>query len=442
MNKTEKPLLKFYQIFNMSVGFLGIQFGFALQNGNASRILQNFGAEVGDLSLFWLAAPLTGLFVQPIVGYYSDRTWNRLGRRKPYLLAGGIMACLALFLLPNSSLFLLPSLMIGLGMLIVMDVGFNMALEPSRALVADNLPDRQRSIGFSMQTFMIGIGAVGGSWMPYLLSEKFGVQKVATHGHIPNNVLYSFYVGGGIMISSLLYTMLTTKEYPPKILPIMNMDKEPRGSCLFWIFKDISKTPKIMLQIGLVQFFSWFALFSMKVFMAPAVAVHIYHLHKADTYSAKYADSGNWIGICFGIYNGVSAIYALFLPSIVKMSSRKAVHAFSLTIGGISLISIFFVQNPIMLVIPMIGIGLAWASVLTMPYAILSSYIPQNKIGVFLGIFNVFITIPQIINGFLGSWAIKNVFYGKAIYTIVFAGIAMLCAAIATLNLKKDKMTN
>ncbi|GAB3914097.1 MFS transporter [Mucilaginibacter boryungensis] len=437
----ERPKLSFWQIFNMSFGFLGIQFGFALQNGNASHILQTFGADVEHLSLFWLAAPITGMIVQPIIGHYSDRTWNKLGRRKPYFLTGGILAAIALVLMPNSSMLMfLPPLMVGAGMLMIMDATFNVAMEPFRALVADNLPDSQRSTGFSVQTFLIGIGAVAGSWLPYIFAEKLGVAKVAPKGHIPDNILFSFYAGAAVLVISLLYTIFTTKEYPPAVYRQFDHEEAEEGhQGLSAIFRDLAHIPATMKQLGLVQFFSWFALFSMWVFMAPAVAQHVYHVAPTDTTSATFADAGNWVGICFGIYNGISAIYALMLPAVARKTSRKSAHALSLIAGGVSLVSIFFIQNPTMLVIPMIGIGLAWGSILAMPYAILSGSIPAKKMGVYMGIFNLFITIPQVVNGFFGGWVVKNIFGGQAIYAIVLAGIFMLCAAVSVLYVQDSR---
>lgn len=437
----EKPKLTFWQIFNMSFGFLGIQFGFALQNGNASRILQSFGADVEHLSLFWLAAPITGMIVQPIIGHYSDRTWNRLGRRKPYFLTGGILSALALFFLPNSAvLMFLPPVMVGAGILMIMDASFNVAMEPFRALIGDNLPDSQRSLGFSVQTFLIGIGAVTGSVLPWVISYFMGTQT-AQPGHVQPNVTYSFYVGALVMIVCLLWTILRTKEYSPaeyvKFHP-EEAEAEPKRG-LSQIFYDFKNMPMAMRQLGLVQFFSWFALFSMWVFASPAIATHIFHVDLKDTTSVNAAKAGDWVTLMFGIYNGVSAIYALFLSAIARATSRKLAHSFSLIAGGVGLISIFFIQNPNMLILSMVGIGLAWASILAMPYAILSGSIPAKKMGVYMGIFNFFITFPQIVNGFFGGWIVKNLFGGQAIYALVLAGIFMLCAAISVIYVQDGK---
>lgn len=438
----ERPRLGFWQIFNMNFGFLGIQFGFALQNGNASRILQTFGADVEHLSLFWLAAPITGMIVQPIIGHYSDHTWTKLGRRKPYFLTGGLLAAMALIFLPNASFmaYILPPILVGAGMLMIMDASFNVAMEPFRALIADNLPDSQRGLGFSTQTFLIGIGAVAGSWLPYIFSEYMGVSKTADPSHIPNNVLFSFYTGAAVLIGSLLWTIFTTKEYPPEEYAAFHAEvPKEENSGILTIFTDFANMPQTMRQLGLVQFFSWFALFSMWVFAAPAIAQHIYHVAPNDTSSSKFADSGNWVGILFGIYNGVSAIYALFLPALARITSRKTTHALSLIAGGAGLLSIFFIQDPKLLIISMVGIGLAWGSILAMPYAILSGSIPPQKMGVYMGIFNFFITLPQIINGLFGGLMVKHLFGGYAIYAIVLAGIFMFCAAVSVLFIQDEK---
>ncbi len=442
MSALEKPRLSFWQIWNMSFGFLGIQFGFALQNGNASRILQTFGADVEHLSWFWIAAPLTGMIVQPIIGHYSDRTWNKLGRRRPYFLAGAILSAIALVLMPNAGMlaYLIPPIMVGAGMLMIMDASFNVAMEPFRALVADNLPDSQRSVGFSTQTFLIGTGAVLGSWLPYIFAEYLGVSKIAEAGHIPDNVIYSFYAGALILISSIIWTIVTTKEYSPEEYQTFHpqeLGKENKG--LSSIFTDFAAMPKTMKQLGLVQFFSWFALFSMWVFTTPAIAQHIYKVTPGDTSSVQFADAGNWVGILFGIYNGVSAIYALFLPKIARLTSRKMAHAFSLIAGGAGLLSMFFITDPNMLIFSMVGIGLAWGSILAMPYAILSSAIPAHKMGVYMGIFNLFITMPQIVSSIVGGSIVKHFYNGQAIYAIVLAGIFMICGAISVLYVQDNK---
>ncbi len=424
----QKPRLSFWQIWNMSFGFFGIQFGFALQNGNASRILGIFGADVEHLSWFWLAAPLTGMIIQPIIGYYSDRTWTSLGRRRPYFLAGAIFASTALIFMPNADILvhLLPPLYVGAGILMIMDASFNVAMEPFRALVADLLPSDQRTLGFSIQTFLIGLGAILGSTLPYIFAEFFGVEKTAPAGEVPFNVTLSFYIGAIIFLAAILWTVFTTKEYPP--------DEEQHAASsshkgLGQIAADFTGMPKAMKQLGIVQFFSWFALFSMWVFTTSAVATHVYGLPVSDTSSETYQNAGNWVGVLFGTYNGVSALYALLLPAIAYKIGRKLTHALSLTAGGIGLISIYFIHDPDLLILSMIGVGFAWASILAMPYAILAGSIPPYKMGIYMGVFNFFITLPQIVNGIIGGPIVKYIYGSHAIYSIVMAGIFLLIAA-------------
>lgn len=422
-----KPRLKYWQIWNMSIGFFGIQFGFALQNGNASRILGTFGAEVEHLSFFWLAAPLTGMIVQPIIGHYSDHTWTPLGRRRPYFLSGAILASLALIFMPNADILvaILPPLYVGAGILMIMDASFNVSMEPFRALVADLLPSDQRTLGFSVQTILIGLGAVVGSWLPYIFAEFMGVAKMADPGEVPMNVTWSFYVGAITFLIAILWTVISTKEYPPDKFISEQSPKKGLGQ----IFGDFVAMPKAMKQLGIVQFFSWFALFSMWVFSTPAIANHIYHVPLGDNQSATYQDAANWVGIIFGVYNGVSALYAFLLPGIALKVGRKMTHALSLTAGGVGLISIYFVQDPNVLIISMIGVGMAWASILAMPYAILAGSIPTYKMGVYMGIFNFFITFPQIVNGVIGGPIVKYLYNSKAIYSLVMAGVFLLIAA-------------
>lgn len=414
----------------MSVGFLGIQFGFALQNGNASRILGIFGADVEHLSWFWLAAPLTGMIIQPLIGYYSDHTWTSLGRRRPYFLAGAIVAALALMLMPNARVLiqLLPPLYAGAGILMIMDASFNVAMEPFRALIADLLPSDQRTEGFAVQTFLIGIGAVLGSSLPFVFAEFFDVPNTASPGVVPQSVTLSFYVGAVIFLAAILWTVVTTKEFPPEeYLKEARDHNKHKG--VRQIISDFAAMPRTMKQLGLVQFFSWFALFSMWVFSTPAIATHVYHLPLNDTSSQTYQEAGNWVGVLFGIYNGVSAVYALVLPAIAYAIGRKRTHALSLTAGGISLMSIYFISNPYLLIVPMIGIGVAWASILAMPYAILAGALPVRKMGLYMGVFNFFITLPQIVNGIVGGPVVKYIYGSQAIFSLVMAGVFLLLAA-------------
>lgn len=438
---SKKPTLSFWQIWNMSFGFLGIQMGFALQNANASRILQIFGADVHELSWFWLVAPLTGLIVQPIIGYYSDKTWTKLGRRRPYFLTGAVLASFGLVLMPNADMFtaFLPSLWVGAGMLMIMDASFNVAMEPFRALVADMLPSDQRTLGFSIQTVLIGLGAVIGSWLPYVLTNWFGLTNQAAAGEVPLNLLLSFVIGASVLVISILVTVIGTKEYTPEQLKLFSGDEDEAHedqASLLNIFSDFRKMPLTMRQLSGVQFFSWFGLFGMWVFSTPAIAHHIYQLPLTDSHSAAYQNAGDWVGILFGVYNAISALFAFFLPAIALKLNRKRTHAIALIIGGLGLISIYFVPDKNWLIASMIAIGIAWASILAMPYAILAGSIPARKMGVYMGIFNFFIVIPQIINALIGGPIVKYFYNGNPIYALVISGLSFLIAALLVIRVK------
>ena len=446
----EKRKLGFWEIWNMSFGFLGIQMGFALQNANASRILQIFGADVQELSWFWIIAPLMGLILQPIIGHYSDNTWSKFGRRKPYFLVGALLASVGLILMPQAEIFIafMPALWVGAGMLMIMDASFNIAMEPFRALVGDNLRADQHTLGFSIQTALIGIGAVIGSWLPYVLHHWFGIsnQSTATSA-IPNNLIYSFIIGAVILVASILITILTTKEYTPEELSQFQDQNETfstenidiKEAKLSDIFTDFAKMPETMRQLSWVQFFSWFGLFGMWVFTTPAIAQHIYGLSENDTKSVEFQSAGDWVGIIFGVYNAVSAIVAFALPYIAKQIGRRKTHALCLTLGGIGLVSMYFMPNKESLIFSMVLVGFAWASILAMPYAILAGSINPKKMGVYMGIFNFFIVIPQIINALIGGPLVKYAYGNHAIYALVMSGISFFIAAFLVLKVK-DKI--
>ena len=436
-NLLPKPKMSVLQITFMSFGFLGIQFGFALQNGNTSRILRSFGADVEQLPMFWIVAPLVGMIVQPIIGHYSDRTWNKLGRRKPYFLVGAILSSIALVVLPNSGLLtsVLPVLWMGAGMVMIMDASFNISMEPFRALVADNLPESQRTSGFAIQTFLIGIGAVVGSALPSMLAQMGFSQEAGASG-VADNIRYSFYIGAVVFMAAILVTVFFSKEYPPEQYAQYHGQADTdikEKSSLLDIFTDFKNMPRTMKQLGLVQFFSWFALFSMWVFTTDAVATHVYGLTGDYSKSIEYNTAGNAVSSAFGVYNLVAAVYALCLPLLAKFLGRKGTHAFSLMAGGLGLLSIYFIKDPALLTYSMIGVGLAWASILAMPYVILSGSIPAGKLGIYMGIFNFFITLPQIVNGIFGGFIVKHFYNGQSIYAIVLAGFLLICAAVSVL---------
>lgn len=438
----EKKQLSFWQIWNMSFGFLGIQMGFALQNANASRMLQSFGADVHELSWFWIIAPMMGLIVQPIVGHYSDNTWGRFGRRKPYFLLGALTASIGLILMPNAGMFvsILPALWVGAGMLMIMDASFNIAMEPFRALVGDNLRSDQRTQGFSVQTALIGIGAVVGSWLPYVMTNWFGVSNEATEGEIPANLIWSFVIGAIALVSSILVTIFTTKEYTPEELKefakAQGEEEEEEKSSLIDIFKDLKNMPATMKQLGWVQFFSWFGLFGMWVYATPAIAHHVYGLELTDTSSKTYNEAGDWVGILFGVYNAVSAVFAFCLPLIAAKIGRKKTHSMSLLIGGLGLLSIYLAPNEYWLLLSMVGVGIAWASILAMPYAILAGSIKASKMGVYMGIFNFFIVIPQILYALVGGPMVKSIFDNQSVFALVVSGISFLIAALMVSRVK------
>ncbi|WP_374552533.1 MFS transporter [Flavobacterium sp.] len=446
----EKRKLSFWEIWNMSFGFLGIQMGFALQNANASRILQIFGADVHELSWFWIIAPLMGLIVQPIIGHYSDNTWGRFGRRKPYFLTGALLASIGLILMPQAEIFIafMPALWVGAGMLMIMDASFNIAMEPFRALVGDNLRADQHTLGFSVQTALIGVGAVVGSWLPYVLTNWFGVSNLASENSaVPKNLIYSFIIGALILVGSILITIFTTKEYSPEELEQFDRvnAKNPHdvetvktSVKLSDIFSDFAKMPETMRQLSWVQFFSWFGLFGMWVFTTPAIAQHIYGLRIDDTKSAEFQSAGDWVGIIFGVYNLVSAIVAFALPYIAKQIGRRKTHALSLVLGGIGLISVYFMPNKEALIFSMVLVGFAWASILAMPYAILAGSIHPKKMGVYMGIFNFFIVIPQIVNALIGGPLVKYVYGDHAIYALVMSGVSFIIAAFLVTKVKDN----
>jgi len=427
---TLKPRLSFWQLWNMSFGFFGIQFGFALQNANTSRIFSTLGATPDELPLFWLAAPVTGLLVQPVIGYMSDRTWHPYwGRRRPFFFLGAIFASIALFLMPNST-----TLWMAVAVLWMMDAAINVSMEPFRAFVGDKLDTSQQTAGFAMQTFFIGCGAVVASLLPMIFSDYLGISNVPVDGMIPDTVRYSFYIGGLVYLLAVTWTVFTAKEAPPEDLAVFNAERKASaglGNAISEILGGFMRMPKTMVQLALVQFFTWTALFSMWIYTGTAVADNVWGTTNAQ--SAEFQDAGNWVGIMFGVYNGVSALAAFLLPVLARATSRKFVHTICLTIGGLSLASIFLITDKYTLIYPMIGVGLAWASILTMPYAILAGSLPSKQMGYFMGLFNFFVVIPQIVSGLLLGWMTTQFFGGHTVKTLMLGGACMVIAGVLTL---------
>lgn len=440
MNK--KPQLSFWSIWNISFGFMGVQIGYSLQNGNTSRILSALGADVHDLSYFWLAAPLAGLIVQPIIGLFSDKTWTRLGRRIPFILFGAIISAMAMFYMPNSEFFayLLPPLFFGAFMLLFMDTSFNITMQPFRALVGDMVSEEQRNQGYSIQSFLINAGAVVGSLLPFVLTW-IGVSNIPAVGEkVAPTVIWSFYFGGGALLLSVLWTSFRTKEYPPEQYEKYNAGAEketPTGSFL----SLLAEIPSTMWRLSIVQFFSWFALFMMWVYTTPGIAQNVWNTVTGDSTSASYNEAGNWVGVIFAGYSLFGALFSLVMAKIANRFGRKATYMFSLLAGGLGLISLNFIKDKYGLIIPMIGVGIAWAAILAMPYAILSAALPSNKMGVYMGIFNASITIPQIAAGLLGGLLLTMV-GEKTILMLGIAGLSMVLAAVSVLFIQEHKQTS
>src|SRR5512146_2689483 len=481
---TEKPSLSFWQIWNMCFGFMGIQFGFALQNSNVSRIFQTLGASVDDIPPLWIAAPLTGLLVQPIVGYLSDRSWNVLGRRRPYFLTGAVLATLALIAMPNS-----PVLWVAAGLLWILDASINISMEPFRAFVGDQLPSAQRPTGYAMQSFFIGVGSVVASALPWAFA-KYGIGNTAAAGSIPDTVKFAFYAGAVALFGAIGWTVLSTREYPPDQLAAFDQSRPARGepperaaagyAAWLWlgagaagvalvyfthvdkqlyllagglaaygavqiavgfsrshnlftdIVADMHAMPATMRQLAVVQFFSWFALFAMWIYTTAAVTS--VHFGSTDTRSAAYNEGANWVGVLFAAYNAFAALAATVIPSMTRRFGLRISHLVNLCLGGLGLISFLVIRDPDWLLLSMAGVGFAWASILSLPYALLSDSVPSEKMGVFMGIFNFFIVIPQLVAASLLGFLLKTFFGNAPINALLIGGASLIVAGLATLR--------
>lgn len=420
----EKPRLSFWQIWNMSFGFMGIQFGWGLQLANMSGIYSQLGANPDEIPILWLAGPMTGLLVQPIIGSMSDRTWNRLGRRRPYFLVGAILSTIALFLMPNSRFLWMAA-----GLLWILDASINISMEPFRAFVADKLPESQRTTGFVMQSFFIGIGQTVANALPYIFS-RFGVSGTTASG-VSLTVKYSFQLGAVAFMLCVLYTVLTTGEYPPEDMEAFNRHKaEKRGVGHFFseIVSAVREMPETMKQLAVVQIFTWLGLFCMWMFFGLMTSYHVFGA--PDAASELFRRGGEWGGICFAVYSVVCFVVAFTLPRVAAAIGRKSVHAIALTCGGVGLLSTWLIHDQYTLLLTMVGIGIAWASILSMPYAILSGSLPPERMGVYMGVFNFFIVIPEIIASLTFQPLVKNVFQNNPLYVVMLGGASMLVAAL------------
>lgn len=432
---SEKPQLSFWQIWNMSFGFLGIQFGWGLQMANMSAIYSFLGAKEEQLSLLWIAAPLTGLIVQPIVGYMSDRTWTGLGRRRPYFLVGAILASIALVFMPHSS-----ALWMAVGLLWILDASINITMEPFRAFVADKLPAEQRATGFSVQSLFIGLGAVVASAMPWMLTNWFGVEAGAAEGGaIPKAVVISFHTGAAALFIAVVYTIFTTPEYPPEDMEAFRkMKAESRGvgGFLVELVEGLGSMPKTMKQLAVVQFFTWIALFCMWIYWAPATARQVFggDPSNEEAWKAVMEEAGAWTGICFATYNLVCFAFSFVLLALSRKVSPRMIHLVCLLIGAAGLLSARIITDQNVLLVAMVGVGIAWASILSMPYAILSSVLPPAKMGFYMGVFNFFIVIPQVIVSLVMGKLVGSTFGGDSMMAIVFGGGCLVIAAAAMLR--------
>ena len=496
----QKPTLSFWQIWNMSFGFLGIQFGWALQMANMSAIYEYLGAKPDEIPILWLAAPMTGLLVQPIIGYMSDRTWHpRLGRRKPYFLTGAILASIALLFMPNAS-----AIWMAAGLLWIMDASINISMEPFRAFVADMLPEEQHTRGFTMQSMFIGLGAVVASALPYLLTNVLGLTGgddcTGSASAVPWSVKISFYVGAAAFIGAVLYTISTTKEYPPRDLEAFKKGKaEKSGFAVGFgeIIHAIRTMPATMRQLSLVQFVTWPGLFLMWFYFGVAITRTVFHyddsLTKYETYYRQYKcslsenrpmdfamlveqtkapepenrvtaaelserfqntdtfaaaigsnvkrrlDGNEWGGICFAFYSLVTFLFSFMLPSVANRWGKKRAHFISLLCGAAGLLSVGLIHDQYLLLLSMIGVGIAWASILSMPYAMLAPAVPAEKTGVYMGIFNFFIVLPEIMATLGFGWVMKHLLDGNRVAAVMTGGCLLIVAALLCLRVQEKR---
>ncbi len=432
MSRKEKPVLSFWQIWNMTFGFLGIQFGWGLQMGNMSAIYEFLGASPDEIPFLWLAAPMTGLIVQPIIGFFSDKTWSpTFGRRRPYFLIGAILASASLVIMPYSG-----SIMMAAGLLWVLDASINISMEPTRAFVADILPEKQLARGYTMQSFFIGLGAVLAAVMPWVLLNWFGFSKVSENGGIPEYVKISFLVGAISFLLAILYTVLTTKEYPPEYY---EDEKEESIGYFAGLKKAFNNMPKSFVQLAPVQFFTWMGLFLMWFYLTVTICRHVYGATDPD--SELYAEGLAMANICFGYYSVVTFIFALIMPSLAKRLGYARLHFFCLLAGGLGLLSLYLIDGPNipMLLLSMTGVGVAWASIVSMPYAIIAKDIPPKQMGIFMGLFNMFIVIPEIIAALGFGWIMRSLLDNNTLHAVMLGGVLMIFAGVLALRVDDSK---
>lgn len=437
---SQKPTLSFRQIWNLNFGYLGLQVCASLFVANTSRILSALGADTDNLAFLWLVAPVAGLILQPIIGHFSDKTWSPLfGRRIPYILIGGIATALMMFLMPNSYLIsrVIPPVFAGVSILFLIQSSLNMAMQPYRSLVGDMVNEKQSNLGYSVQTFLSNIGGIIGSFLPFVL-VFWGVSNQVEGGNpIVDSVKWSFYIGAALLLVTNLWTCFTVKEYPPRQFeeyskisvdyPKQNIGKELKNK----------KLVSIIIQLSVVQFFSWFAFYYIWVYTTDGIAHSVWNT--SDPYSQSYNDAANWFGVLSGIYSLIAALFSVVIPQLIEKTGRKSLYAISLLLGGISLLSLYVIDSQYMLLLPMIGIGIAWAMILTIPFAILSSVVPAGKMGLYMGLFNITIVVPQIVAGLAGNFIFTHLAGSQAISMLFVAGVSLFIGSIAVLFINEKR---
>ena len=429
-----KPKLAFWQLWNMSFGFFGIQFGWGLQMANTSAIFERLGADADQIPILWLAAPLTGLIVQPIIGNLSDNTWGALGRRRPYFLIGAIFASLALILMPNAG-----SLWMAVGLLWLLDTAANVSMEPFRAFVSDLLPAKQRTKGFAMQSLFIGLGAVLASALPWLLSNVLELSPAAEVNGVPLVVKLSFYIGAACFFSTVLWTVVTTEERPPKDMSAFKEQQERRlgvGATLREISIAFKQMPITMRQLAWVQGFSWLGMYCVFLYFPTAIAHNLFGA--TDETSVLYSQGIEWAGLCIAAYNAVCFFTSFLLPKLAAATSRPLAHALCLTCGGLGLIALWFVPSPRWALLPMLGLGVAWSSILSLPYAMLAGALPAKKGGIYMGIFNMFIVLPEIFVSLGLGWIMSHLLENNRLLAVVLGGLCFLIAVPFTLRVTES----
>ena len=431
-----KPEMSFWQIWNMSFGFFGIQFGWGLQMANMSAIYEYMGARADQIPILWLAAPLTGLLIQPLIGQASDRTWGRLGRRRPYFLTGAILSSLMLILMPQSA-----ALWMAAGMLWILDASINVSMEPFRAFVADLLPEGQRTSGFAMQSLFIGLGAVIASALPWLLTNVFHLHQAAGDVHaVPTTVRLSFYIGAAVFLGAVLWTIVTTQEYPPQDVEAFRRAKAEKaglGANAKEILTAIREMPVTMRRLGPVQLLTWLGLFCMWLYFPVAVAHNVFGA--SDPSDPAYKAGVEWGGICFALYSAVCFAFSFFLPWMARKVGRRYTHTMCLLCGALGLMSVAVIHDKYLLLLTMVGVGIAWASTLSMPYAILAASLPPERTGVYMGIFNFFIVTPEILASLFFGWLMIHVLGNNRIYAVIAGGVFLLGAALLMQRVKDPR---